>query len=572
MHLPCHLVLWDFATDLISDVNDRLRTTDFVYTGGDEREGNAIMDSQSKPRADLLPDSIHRLQRKDPVLADEIGGDFQRLLLAGQVVAEAQSQLPKLVAAGSVTGVLHTLVDEARLLTGARGAWALSWSGTLDHLSFEALATAGEAVGADAVPTPDQISSTVVGEVARDGRPAWSDDATSDQRFNNASSVQALQLRSVGCLPIGGHGVLYIHDPRRVGLFTADERARLAALCSLAAPFVAPMAIKEATLSAIAAPAIAGLVGQAQVMEELRGTIAAFAPMPWPALILGETGTGKETIARSLHTLSPRADRPFVPVNCGAIPESLAESLLFGHEKGAFTGADRQKAGLVERVDGGTLFLDEVGELPATAQVKLLRLLQEGTYERVGGERELAFNGRIVAATLRAVDRPEERGDFREDLYHRLGACVLRAPALRDHRVDVPIIAEYLLERSLKELGGVQLQLSVDALAALRTRGWPGNVRELENCLRSAIARALAAHSPAIEPGHLEGDTAREEAQALGSLVLPVDLVEATERYQQALVRAALEEAAGNRTRAAEQLGVSRQWLHRLVTRWGEEF
>ncbi len=519
----------------------------------------------------LIPPSLQHARKLDPTLADELEDDFGRLLLAAKATAWAQSRLPRLAHAGSITAVLHLLVDEARALTGVSGAWALVWSGTLERPTIEALAVAGESPAIRSMPTPEAISQTVVGKAIRDRRPAWSDDALEDHRFVGAESVQAIRVRSVGCLPVGESGVLYLHDARRPGLFDPDTRAQLSALCALAAPFLAPP--PDDSLAATgpgAPPPIPGLVGDARSMDELRFAIAAFAPMPWPALILGETGTGKERVSRALHDLSPQSKHPFVPVNCGAIPESLAESTLFGHERGAFTGADRQRPGLVERVGQGTLFLDEVGELAPTLQVKLLRLIQERTFERVGGDRERTFRGRIVAATHRQVDQPDERGGFREDLFHRLGACVLRVPPLSDRRGDIPALAEHLLDRALQEVtGSYTLSLAPETLVALRGCDWPGNVRELENAVRAALAHAIARGADQIRPEHLMGgDAAGAGADCGGIPSLPVDLAEATEDFQKRLVRAALEEAGGRRTRAAELLGVSRQWLHRLTSRW----
>jgi len=306
-----------------------------------------------------------------------------------------------------------------------------------------------------------------------------------------------------------------------------------------------------------------GLVGRAPCMLELSRGVHAFAVMPWPVLILGETGTGKEAIAKSIHGLSSFSEGPFVPVNCGAIPEELAESVFFGHERGAFTGAQQQKDGLVTRARGGTLFLDEVGELTARLQVKLLRLLQEGTYEKVGGDRELRFTGRIVAATHRQLD--SDLGGFREDLYYRLAACVLRSPPLRERREDIPALAEHLLSRAIEPLPGPpELELSAEAVAMLGARGWPGNVRELENAIRGAVARCIGSGGQVLQPHHFPRAGA-------GGVEESVDLAEATKRFQQERVQAALAACEGNRSKTASMLGVSRQWLHRLLTRWESE-
>ncbi len=258
---------------------------------------------------------------------------------------------------------------------------------------------------------------------------------------------------TIACLPIGQQGVLYLSGSPSEGRLRSRAKMRLEALVRLAG----------ALLSEPPPPPVVhipGLVGNTRPMQELFASIRSFAPMPWPALILGETGTGKEAVARALHSLSPRADAPFLAINCATIPESLAESLLFGHEKGSFTGSDRRKEGIVERVKGGTLFLDEVGELPPSVQAKLLRLLQEGRFERVGGGQELRFAGRVVAATLRTLEQSHGKEGFRSDLFHRLAACVLRVPPLRERREDIPALALCLVERSCQQISITPLLLS----------------------------------------------------------------------------------------------------------------
>jgi DNA-binding NtrC family response regulator len=602
-----------------------------------------------------LPPALQRVATIDPALAEEVAEAFARLARAGEAMAWAQERLGALVAAGTPAAIVRLLVQEAQQLTGAPAVWAVTWTGSLEAgtVSFRALASARQGGGraADDVPAPGEISRTIVGRVVAEGRPAWSDDAQSDARFEAAQSVQAFALRSVGCLAVGKRGALYLSDPRSPGRFALAARARLAALCALAGPFLdlepgargrarragaaggggaaAPGAARESP----AEPAeMDGLVGASAAMGEVLDAIEAFAPMPWPALVLGETGTGKEVVARALHARSARRDGPFVAVNCGAIPEELAESTLFGHERGAFTGADRKREGLVERANGGTLFLDEVGELSARLQVKLLRLLQEGVYERVGGEGERRYEGRVLAATHRPLDDPARRGAFREDLYHRLAACVLRVPPLRERREDVARLADHLLAKALGELGGATpLALGEAARAWLAARDWPGNVRELENALRAAVARCLAQKGDVLEPRHFEERGAASAPAYSGSLssaspasawspassgspsssssssLAPasasrsssasvsgavsasasvsaaaaggagqaapdgMDLVAATDAFQKAQVHAALQACDGNRTQAAARLGVTRQWLHRLLARWGDE-
>lgn len=510
-----------------------------------------------------LPASIDRVRQLDPRLADDVGSAFERLGRASEALVWALEHLDAFVRAGSPDAALQIVVERASELTGAPVVWALRWSGDPERgpISFRGLARAG---GGEGIPAPAEISASVVGQVARSGKPAWSDDAASDARFASSQSVVRWSLRSVGCVPLGKSAALYLADPDQPGRFSADQRARLGALGRVAAPFVQRTA--ESARRGRTVEAVPGLVGDAPAMHELYDAIRAFAPMPWPLLVLGETGSGKEGVARAIHELSGRGAKPFIAINCGAIPENLAESTLFGHERGAFTGADRQQPGTIERVQGGTLFLDEVGELSAAVQVKLLRLLQEGTFERVGGQRTMRFDGRVVAATHRSLDDPEARGAFREDLYYRLAACVIRVPALRERPGDIELLAHHLLERALAELPGrARLDLPQPTVRALERRGWPGNVRDLENAIRGGVARALASRSRSIDPDHLAPE--RPGARpASGDFV--GDLQAATEAFQKERVYAALEAADGNRSQAARMLGVSRQWLHRLLARW----
>lgn len=514
--------------------------------------------------SDSLGDALRQVTALDPALGARVTAGVERLATAAEAMAWARERLPALVAAASTYERLELLVSEARGLTGAPSVWALEWSGDIrgGRCSLRAVAGAGPDGAVVADLGPEGLSRSVLGQAAREGAPVWSDDAARDARYASARSVRALSLRSVGCVPLGRNGALYLLDPDQPGRFGPADRARLVALCSLVSPFVdAPPARPVPT------PTIPGLVGDTPAMRTLFAAIRAFAPMPWPALVLGETGTGKEAVAEALHRLSPRADAPFVPVNCGAIPEELAESTLFGHEKGAFTGADRRREGLVERVGRGTLFLDEVGELSPRAQVKLLRLLQEGTFERVGGEHPLRFEGRVVAATHRPVDDPGRRDTFREDLYHRLAACVLTVPPVRDRRADIPLLAEHLLRRSLAELPGTPaVRLGPAAVAWLQEQAWPGNVRELSNALRRALALALARGADEIGREDLGAPPSRPREEVLAG-----GLEEATDAFQRARVEEALAAVGGNKSRAAERLGVSRQWLHKLLARWGVE-
>jgi DNA-binding NtrC family response regulator len=507
------------------------------------------------PESTALPPSLQRVAAYDPTLAEELNRSIGRLSQAAEALVWAEERLPELLASPSTAARLEVLVSAARELTDVPEAWAATWTGALGQGPVSIAAVAGDG---SKVPGPEDLSQTILAEVVAAGRPTWSDDALADARFAAAQSVQTYGLRSVGCLPVGSQGALYLMDPDLPGRFDPVSRARLAALARLVSRFEDTPATTPVPVATLP-----GLVGETPPMQELARTVRAFAPLPWPALVLGETGTGKEVVARALHELSTNASGSFVAVNCGAIPADLAESTLFGHERGSFTGADRRREGLVSRANAGTLFLDEVGELPAPLQVKLLRLLQEGTYERVGGDRPLKFVGRVIAATHRPLD--QDRGDFRDDLYYRLAACIIRTPPLRDRRADVPTLAAHLLARSLEQMPDAPA-LTVDPACEgwLIAQDWPGNVRELENALRGAVGRALADGADRIRPEHF--------LQAGGGPVGPSpeqwDLAAATDAFQRDMVTRALDASEGNRTRAAVRLGVSRTWLYKLLARW----
>ena len=301
------------------------------------------------------------------------------------------------------------------------------------------------------------------------------------------------------------------------------------------------------------------LIGQSAAMREVYKTIGLAAATDAPVLILGESGTGKELVATALHRHSDRAAGPFIRVNCGALPEGLVESELFGHERGAFTGADRQKPGRFERATGGTIFLDEVGELPLPAQVKILRVIQQREFERVGGSETLHTDARLISATHRDLSKEVAGGRFREDLYYRLNVARIVIPPLRDRPEDIDPLAEYLLRRVERSHGWRELSLSPEALLAIKQRPWPGNVRQLENTLARAV---IAARGRTILPEHLDVDESTDPAitaagEAADSMPLRALLAEVERRA----IQRALLACGGNRTKTAEKLGISRRQL-----------
>jgi two-component system response regulator AtoC len=318
------------------------------------------------------------------------------------------------------------------------------------------------------------------------------------------------------------------------------------------------------------------LLGQSEPLNVLKKQISRLAPVSTTILVVGESGTGKELVARALHELSPRKEMPFVAVNCGAIPAGLIESELFGHARGAFTDARVAKRGLFTEADGGTIFLDEVGELPMQAQVKLLRVLQESEVRPVGESRSEKVDVRVVAATLRDLQKLVERGEFREDLYFRLNVVQLKVPPLRDRADDVPLLASAFLSRFNRDFNREPqvAGFSPEAEALLKSYAWPGNVRELENAMERAV---LLAEGALIAPENLPEKlwTARPAAPTVPGLALPspdslqFSLKRAIERVEEQFIRAALQKTKGNRTRAAELLEISHRALLYKIKDYG---
>ncbi|MBI2383582.1 MAG: sigma-54-dependent Fis family transcriptional regulator [Gammaproteobacteria bacterium] len=294
------------------------------------------------------------------------------------------------------------------------------------------------------------------------------------------------------------------------------------------------------------------LLDDSPAMLRLREMIERVARSQAPVHIAGESGSGKERVARLIHARGPRAGGPFVPVNCGAIPNELMESEFFGHVKGSFTGATRDKAGLFQAAEGGTLFLDEVAELPLHMQVKLLRALQERAVRPVGAEKEVPLNVRIISATHKDLAALVAAGAFRQDLYYRLNVIEVRTPALREHPEDIPLLAEAILARLARESGlAAPPQLDKAALARLREFDYPGNVRELENVLERAVAMSDGSRIGADDL-RLRGATRPDEARPAGA-PLPRQL----EDVERQAIREALEKARWNKTRAADLLGMT---------------
>jgi transcriptional regulator with PAS, ATPase and Fis domain len=309
------------------------------------------------------------------------------------------------------------------------------------------------------------------------------------------------------------------------------------------------------------------VVGDSDIMRQLFCMVDRVGRCDSTVLITGESGTGKELVARAVHNESLRAEGAFVVVNCGAIPEALLESELFGHARGAFTGAHQTKAGRVAMAKGGTLFLDEIGELPLALQVKLLRLLQQHEYSPVGDTRTMQADVRIVAATNKDLEAEVACGMFREDLYYRLNVIHLRAPALRDRPEDIPVLVEHFLAQSTKRIGREGLSISRIAMDLLSSWTWPGNVRELENTIERIV---ILCQNDLIEPADLPSKVRGLPTERRFGAKLPdagLDLRSAVESFENELIKQALDRSNWNKNRAARLLGLNRTTLVEMLKR-----
>jgi len=309
------------------------------------------------------------------------------------------------------------------------------------------------------------------------------------------------------------------------------------------------------------------IVGQSPAMQRMFDMVRKIADTQANVLILGESGTGKELVARSLHANSGRKKKSFVPLNCGGIPEHLVESELFGHEKGSFTGVVTSRAGLLEHTAGGTFFLDEISELPLNLQVKLLRVLEDRKIRRVGSNRELPVNLRLISATNRDLEAMVKEGEFREDLFYRVNTFVIRVPPLRERRGDIPLLSNHFLNLYQKDADRGIRSVSDEAMGMLQSHSWQGNVRELQHVIERAVALASGTR---IEPSDLPdtlGSGSVRSGDFSDRLEMPFkDAKESVvEEFEQTYIRHLLTEHGGNISRAAEHSGIDRRSLHRLL-------
>jgi Nif-specific regulatory protein len=415
---------------------------------------------------------------------------------------------------------------------------------------------------------PIQASHTILDQVIRDNVAVLSNDVIEDETYHAADSLVSPHVRSVLAAPMEAQGklvgVIYLDASSPGVQFDAGLLQLVIALGNIAG-----LAMENARrLQWLGGEnrrlqqeltADHGLVGESPPMHAVLEFISRVAARESTVLIWGESGTGKELVARAIHANSSRADKPFVAINCAAITETLLESELFGHEKGAFTGAVMQKKGKLEAADGGTVFLDEVGELAVPLQAKLLRVLQEREFERVGGTRPIKVDIRLIAATNRDLKEASRTGGFRQDLFYRLNVVSLRMPALRERREDIPLLANFFAARFGEKVKRRVAGISPKARACLLRYQWPGNVRELENAIERAV---VLGSTELILPEDLP-EALVEETATEGEPITA--LHEGLREAKKALIERAIEQAGGNYTEAAGILGVHPNHLFRLI-------
>ena len=478
-----------------------------------------------------------------------------------------------LIASGELAGLLDELIDQVVALTRAsKGFLVLAGSGTPDSqdaANYEIRV----ARNLEREPVDDPaglLSDDIIREVIASKQPQIISDALHDTRFQNSLSVIKLELSSVMCVPllVRGEllGLIYVGNDDVVDLFTREQLETLEVFASQAALFIKNAILlnelrseKSELVERLETFKFGSIIGACPQMIEVYKRVEKVASTDITVLVTGETGTGKELIAHEIHNRSPRAKGSFVTVNCGAIPENLIESELFGHVKGAFTGAVAHQVGKFQAADGGTIFLDEIGEMPLALQVKLLRVLQERQIQRVGDSKTTPVDVRVVAATNRDLRREVDEGNFREDLYFRLNVIGIELPPLRERGNDVVLIARYLVNRFSPEFGGrfdAQDCFDESAIRAMLNFSWPGNIRQLENHLKKAM---VLAEGPSIGAGDLDLD-APEGADSPEAVV---PLTEARDRWQREYINKVLALNNGNRTKTARDLGVDPRTIFR---------
>ncbi len=496
----------------------------------------------------------------DSVNADEPRGVDPKNEIFGYREVVAFSE--KLLRSRELGGLLTTLMDKVVELTRADrgflvlfedGAWQIKVARNIDHGESSAVIT--------------ELSDSIIAKVVREQQPVIVSDAVNDAEFKASASVVNLRLLSVMCVPLteAGElfGLIYLGSNKVVNLFephmleVVTVFAAQASLLIRNAMLLDNLRTNNAQLrQALEEKRFGEIVGTSERMQDVFRKIRKVAPTDVSVLITGETGTGKELIAREIHERSDRKGKAFIVVNCGAIPENLLESELFGHVRGAFTGAVQTRDGRFQAANKGTLFLDEIGEMPVSLQVKLLRALQEKVVTKVGDTKPEAVDIRIVAATNKHLEDEIKRGGFREDLYYRLNVVGIHLPPLRDRGEDLMLIARYFLRRYTEEYTSKVKGFSPQSVMLMKKYHWPGNIRQLENRIKKAV---IMAERVQLAPEDMELSDA--------DLAPVVPLAQAKEDFQRQYINDVLARNNGNRTKTAHDLGVDPRTIFRHLER-----
>jgi Nif-specific regulatory protein len=573
----------DWPTAVLSQSLDRGAATAVSSSGGRSSMLIAPISSASYSNRLLVASrSRSAFERQDLELLASLVPVLATVIEHGRQDGQARHRVRRLESLVQVTrelsfardtsSLLERLATESTRLLDADRASIFVW----DRANRNLVGRPALGVSGGDLRLPEDFG--IVGHVLKTGEPAIVNDVRQDPRFGAAVDTKSgYQTRSLLCVPMRDP------DEQRIGVFevinknhgefTDEDRETLELLAAHAAVALENTIERDNLVRTNAqltseVSTKAQIIGVTPVIEALRSTVARIAATELPVLILGESGTGKEVVARAIHYGGPRRNRPFIPVNCAAIAETLLESELFGHEKGAFTDARETRQGKFELASGGTLLLDEIGDMSAAGQAKLLRVLEEKIVYRVGGSQPIHADVRIIAATNRQLAGAVQSGKFRQDLFFRLSVVTIQLPPLRERRDDIEPLATHFLEQFCRDARRPTLKLSAEARKRLVAHEWPGNVRELRNLMERI---AFLAPGPTVEPADL-AFTIMAAADSSDSGVPPgLSLGDATDQFQRSYITTALDRSRNNQAEAARLLGLHRSNLYRKMRQLGME-